>query len=381
MTTTPDLTDYVDLSLYDVDAATLTTRAVAAAAAKFPGWVPREGNTEVVLIEALALQVVELAYAINRVPAAVVQALLGLFDVERDDGAPPTATATVTAIDATGYTIEAGTTFRLLLDDGTALLFTVDTNTDIPAASTEVDVAITGTDNTDIANGVPAGTPLDPITGGYFINTVELATPVADGTLPEDDLAWLNRGTARLARLSSTLVLPEHFTAAALEEADVTRATTIDLYDATAGSGAPGDHPGHISTYVYGAGALLSGGRRAEIEATMEAQAAAMLDVHVADPTINTVTVAATVHRLAGFTDADVKASVVTALDTYLDPDAWEWGATVYLNELIALLDGVDGVDRVTAVTIEGVAANFVLTGDAPLVDTDTVAADITVTS
>src|SRR5687768_10446156 len=113
MPTTPDLSDYVDLTLYDRDAAALVERALLDATLKLPGWVPREANTEVVLIEALALELVELVYAVNRLPSAVTMALLGLFDVTRDDGTAPTVDIEVTAVDAAGYTVPAGTLFRL----------------------------------------------------------------------------------------------------------------------------------------------------------------------------------------------------------------------------------------------------------------------------
>lgn len=49
----------------------------------------------------------------------------------------------------------------------------------------------------------------------------------------------------------------------------------------------------------------------------------------------------------------------VTAVDLFdtdgvtILHDAWDWGRTLYVNDLIALLDGVDGVDRVGTITGE----------------------------
>jgi hypothetical protein len=377
---TPDLSGYVDLAPYDRSPADVIARALLDATTKLPGWTPREGNTEVVLIEALALEVAELIYAINRVPSAVTMQLLSLFGVLRDDGTPPVATVTFTVLDASGYTIPAGTIVRVDAGGETGYLtFTLDTDLNIAAGLTSGTGAVTGTRSTAEANGVPAGTTVELVSSVYFVEAAVLATPVADGVDPEDDLAWLDRGVNRLSRLVTTLVLPEHFTAAALEEADVVRATTLDNYDGV-GANTSTDY-GHVTVAVYGDGAALSAPRKAEIEAALEELAVANLDVHVIDPTINSVEVDVTVLRQAGYDSADVEAAVDAALDAYLDPASWEWAGTVYLNELIALIDAVAGVDRVTALTIAGAAADYVLTGVAPLADYNTAASVTTVTA
>ena len=76
--------------------------------------------------------------------------------------------------------------------------------------------------------------------------------------------------------------------------------------------------------------------------------------------------------------DDDLLYNIVDALDTYLSPDTWEWGGTVYRNELIALIDQVAGVDRVVSLTTP--ATDLALTGVAPLADTDVATSDITAT-
>ena len=70
--TAPDITGYVDLRPYDVTDQAIVETAIAATKLNLPGWVPREGNTEVLIMEALALQIAEGIVAINRLPGAVV---------------------------------------------------------------------------------------------------------------------------------------------------------------------------------------------------------------------------------------------------------------------------------------------------------------------
>lgn len=153
-----DIPGYLDLSLYDADEQELVDRALLDAAIKLPEWQPREGNTEVVLIEALALVVAELVYAINRAPVTALEGLLALYGFPRDPGTPPTASAQFTLADMLGHTIPAGTTVRVVVaSTGEEVDFTTNVDLVIPAASNTGVVAITGEENTVSANGTAAG--------------------------------------------------------------------------------------------------------------------------------------------------------------------------------------------------------------------------------
>lgn len=371
----PDLLQqYVDLTVYDRSPQDLVDRALVDAASKFPGWVPRAGNKEVVQLEAIALVIAELIYGVNRVPAAVTEILVRLFGVERSNGAAATATATFTLTDAAGHTVPAGTHVRLDLDDGTALVFTTDADLVVAPAATEGTVAITADTATDVANGAAVATALSVLDPISFVESAELATTASGGTNPEDVGTYLQRAVQRFARLTDTLVLARHFTAAALDDVRVARATTIDRSN---GAGVEGTANGHVAVAVSGAGgAALSGPVKTEIEAALEAKALANLDVHVIDPTVTAVAVTVTVKALAGFLAADVQDAVAAAIDAYLDPDAWDWGGTVRRNELIALIDLAAGVDYVDTLTLP--AADVVLAGVAPLANAGAITVTVT---
>lgn len=372
----PDLSAYVDLRVYDVTDQEIVDTAIAALQFNLPGWVPNEGNTEVLIIESLALQMAEAIVAINRLPGAVVTAVLSLAGVDRDYGAPPVATATVSFADLLGHTVPGGTRMRLALGDGDEVTFLVEPPglTVAPGGSSGM-VSLVGESFTAAANGVAAGTPLTLVDRLPWIESVTLATTVADGRDTETDEQWRDRGVARLSRLSDALVTTSHFTAAALEEENVTAALTLDLYNSAAGSGVPGDHPGHVTVAVLGPnGTALSAPAKAALEASLEERAVAMLDVHVMDVTVVTVPVATTVVPVAGWVWADVQASVQSAVAGYLDPLAWTFGAgKIYLNEMISLVDQAPGVSRVVSLTINGVAGDYTISGVAGLPKAGTV--------
>lgn len=374
-----DLAGYLELYvLEDLDAQDVVDRALELAVTRLPGWEPREGNTEVVAVEALALEVSELVFRLNRLPAAIVEALLRLFGLDRDPGTPPVGEVRFVVSDADGHVVPAGTTVLLELASGEEPVeLTTDRDLVVPAGDLEATVEVTGTEATGRANGVDAGTPVTVADAVPFVERAELAVDLSGGAPIEDGPAFLDRGARRLQRLVTTLVLPEHFTSAALEDPRVGRATTVDLYD-PAQAGDPGDHAGHVTVVVADeAGTSLDPAARDELDAALELQAQANLAVHVADPDTATIDVEVTVVRRRGYDPAAVEAAIGETVAAYLDPAAWPWDTVVRRFELVALVDQVAGVDYVVEVRLAAgggtlAADDVTLGGIAPLADLGT---------
>lgn len=362
-----DLPGYTDLTLYDVTETELVDRALTDATIKLPDWRPQAGNTEVVLIESLALIVAELVYAINRVPERALEALLVLYGLYRSPGTPCQGLIVFTPGDLLAHVVPAGTTLRVVVPTTSEeVTLTLNEDLTIPAGGTPASGAVTATEVGVAGNGLPAGTVAELIDAVPFIDAVAVgAGGLAGGTEAEDDTGFYTRGAALLQRLVSTLVLPDHFTAAGLAEADVARARTVDLYNPDAGSGSPGSHAGHVTVAVRGPGGNLSSTRRSQLAAKWAGQAIAGLGVHVIDPTVTPVNVTVQVVPAAGYTASQAVADVTAALTAYLTPAAWGWGSTVWRNELIALVSNVASVDRVAAMPTP--TGDVALTGVAPL--------------
>lgn len=371
----PDASPYVDLRLFDRSAQQIFEAALDNHLSYAPEWVPREGHQEVVLLEGLAIEVEDAVFAVNRLPGAITEVLLRLYQIERDLGSPPVAQLRFNVVDATGHTIPAETAVAIAYDEGDeALTFTTSAPLVIaPGQSTGV-VTAYGVENTPILNGTLPGTYVELLDSVSVVDSVVLDDFIAGGASEEADEDWFTRGVQRFARLSETLVLPRHFTAAALEETTVSRAFTIDNYNPSVGP--PGSNAGHVTVAVYGDGAALDAPTKAALQARFDEQAQANLAVYVVDPTINTVPVTVTVVRKPAYTSAEVIANVKAAVAAYLSPEQWAWSATVYRNELIALIDGVTGVERVTTITAP--AADVALTGVAPLARAGTVTVTVT---
>src|SRR5690242_18598218 len=101
----PDLTEYIDLALVDLDPQDLFDASLLLARTTFPEWQPREGNIEVVLMEVLAEMVSESIFAINRLPGAMTEVFLSMYGVDRDEGVAPTVTLKFFMNGTVGYTI------------------------------------------------------------------------------------------------------------------------------------------------------------------------------------------------------------------------------------------------------------------------------------
>lgn len=363
----PDISEYVDLRIYDKDPTDVLNSSLEELKSLLPNWTPREDNTEVMLLQALAVATSETVYAINRLPASILVGLLKLYGIERDGGQFASVNVQFTVQNGLGYTIPRG--YRLALPQqqgyGSLVLETV-SGLAVPAGSNVGVVEARAVTVGDQANGVPAGTRLEVLeTGGYFIESVNTVTELTNGRDEEDDKDWFDRGVQRFGRLTDTLVVPRHFELAAMERPEVNRARALDNYNSDAGSGAVGSHPGHLTVAIYGDSALLNAAQKqAVIDSFIERKLAALI-LHTVDPTVTEVPVNITVKPNPGYSDARVVDAVQFALREWLNTDTWPWKGTVFVNELNGVVAQLPEVDYVTQLTQP--AANVILNGAAPL--------------
>lgn len=341
----------------------LVEAATAFARAALPEWTPRAGNTEVVLMQSLAIQLGPEILAVQLMRDRVVEGLMSLYGVTRDNGAPATARArfAVTASNPT-QVIPAGSRLRLPISSTgeTVDFLTTEPLSIITSESLTGEVNIVADRTGTAANGTPALTPLSTVTPLPFVETVVLATTVSGGETVESDASFSGRAASVLARQVSTLVQASQFEYAALSRTDVGRAKAFDSYDPAQPNATVF---GHVTVAVAdAAGQPLPADLRAQIEQWMTAQALASLLVHVISPTYTNVAVAATVKAAVGYDELDVKTRAEQALRDYLDPARWPWESTVTQYGLVGVLGNVPGVREV-----QSVPADIALAGKAPL--------------
>lgn len=353
----PDLSPYVDLTLFDKEPSDIYDEAIEYAKSAIPEWTPVTGSVEDAILQAAAQMTAELIGAINRIPSGIFEALLQLFDIDRLSGERPTGTVTITAIDDLGYTIPASTQFGYIdnsdPDNITLYVFSTDAELTIPALSTTGTVAITGT-KAVLYPELAAGTPLRLLTPISSIDSVELLTDLEVGEDPETDAEYFTRSAAKLGSYSAALVMTEQFTQYILTTyPQVHRCKSYSRVNPVNNAWDDPLEDGYLTIYACGtAGASLAVGTSNEILADVEERAVAGLSISIQPPTIVPIDVDVTITLTSGYLQTDVVTDVETALNQYLHPDYWDWADTIHYNEIIALVSNVEGVDRVVDLTL-----------------------------
>lgn len=355
MTVSSDVPEYAGFDL--VPSATeeeILDAAIQRVENALPEWTPRPGNTEVVLLEAMSMLLGLELVAINDVPDVVFERLLALHKITRSPGQYATATATFTVGSTEPvYTIPTGVTLRLLNPDtGEDMEFeTTEAREIVVAEGRSATIAIRATEYGAQVNGVAAGAPLEVVDALPFVDSVRLGSIVLGGEDEEDDESLFNRGAARMARMTSTIVLADQFSLAAIEDERVARAFAQSLADPAR----PGvEAPGHVTVTVLGYAGELEAGDRESIRQALAAQAVAGLKIHVVPPDVTDLSVEVDVIVNSGAVTADVLAAVEHRVTRYLTPLEWDWSEKVYRNVLVAHAAAVPGVARVVDVRLYG---------------------------
>lgn len=359
---------YLGLDIDDRDPQAIFDAALARFLELAPNARLSNGSVEVMLMEAFSVAAADLVYALNRFPATAVEGILALYDVPRFAGSPAYGTATLTLDGTRDLTVEAG---QRLSDPLTGLTLSVSTTTTGTAVTT-LTIPVQTEDATGVGNQVAAGSPLNLLDSIPYVDSATVATDFTGGADPESDTAYLDRASSVLARVTSSLVLPIHFTSYLVQDPRVTRATAIDLYEP---GGTLGSDIGHITTYAYGRGAQLAQSVRDELRLAMQAISSAMVTVHVEPAAIAVQPIALTVHALPGYLEGDVATAVTSALSAWISPESWPWGRDIMQSEIIDIAADVPGVDYVTSVTTP---SGTVVLGEEQLAQAGTVTVTVT---
>ena len=325
----------------------LGSAAVSALQAALPDWLPRNASPEVIFIEAVALAVSDIVNAGNATIAAVEEDILSNFyQVARRPGSAAGGQITVTFDSTVTTTIPAGTGFALT-DYGIEVATAADVN--VSAASTAV-LDVFTTESTTLVNGVGAGAALDVLDVIPNILSVAVTGAFSGGADPEDDTAYTARARNRLARVTNSLVVVDHFSAFVLEDGRAVNAVCIPAWDGVA-VGTIGTDAGEVTVVAYGRGGPLSAGDKTDLEEAMTAITYAGATVHVIDATVVDVDVTVTVVPAPGYSAAEAQAAAEDAATTFLNPETWTIGETVVVGALEAAIVDTAAVDYISVTT------------------------------
>jgi len=375
-----DETGYIDLGAGDALDEELSTEPTEIAQDSFdfvqseiPGWQPREGNLETVIIEDNAQEASVARRLAQRKGEADFRRMGALVGVPALEPAPAYANTTWTLGDTDGHIIAAGTQVALTALDGQAIGFAVVEDVTVPNGEDTTEagaVQLRCLEEGDRGSGL-SGT-VELIDALAWVESIAVVGVTSGGVDGETQDAYLDRLARRLRLMAARVIRPEDAEAIVLDIAGIAHAWAIDNYNADTEEDdvercltvAVADQDGQpLPTEVMDEGKDLLDTYR-EINFLIFVIAASYTEVDADYEVI----------AAAGYETAAVEAATEAALTAYLSPAAaiLRRQTKVYINELVSLLDQVPGVDRVVSVEIAAAgdpvdAVDLTLDGVAPL--------------
>lgn len=377
----------------ETDPTALAEDAFAWLQDHWPGWLPDSANFDAGSIEAHARMLAEVRDVAAAVPDGIFRRYGPLAGVPPTSGAFAHVAATLTAINALGYTLQAGTVFGLRPTGDQVVRFVVDADVTLApgsSASAAGAVSLTAEDPGETANGLGgAGVVAELIDRTLpWLAAVTLTGSSVGGATEETDSAFEDRLASELQLSAPRPILPPDFVAFAKRNPAVERAVALDLYQPAAGSGSIPDGLGAgatnveraVTVFVVAADGSDPGvGVRTSVQADLAARREAGFLPYVGVVTYEAVDVAFQAQAYPGWAIADVQARGIAAVADFLSPANfgvssdderdWLFDDRVRLGELVEVLNRVPGLWRLTGPgasgmpTIMGSAADFVLTG------------------
>lgn len=354
-------------------------------ATRAPGWAASDGNLDTWLIEAFASVAASVRALAADVPAAIFRTYgTQILGITIDPPLPAQGSAHIEVVDAQGYTIQAGTQLALYRTGDEQIGFETVSDLTIAPGAFAGDVGIQSLVDGTLGNGLTGQADvLDPIA---WISLITVADPTYGGDDGQTDSDYLDNLSVLLKLVAIRPILPGDFATLALQDPNVGRAIAMDGYNPADDTWGNERMVTLILTDMQGQplpqavkdaiAAQLEGLREVNfIVNIMDADYQAV-DVHVdaqgfpqmMNASVEaaiveevTGTLSPTVWRL-GTLSADMEAGeVIPSPDQTPDPDGPAGRQVIRVNEIVAIADRSRGVDWVTAVTIDGTAADLTL--------------------
>lgn len=351
----PDFSQYVDLTIYDIDAFQVYNDAIEYARVAVPEFEPRQGTLEEAIMQAIAYNTSLLSTQINRLPDGLMEGILRLMGFNRREATFATGNATFETFDDNGLTIPLGTVIAYeVIDDDVITSYNFETVADlvIPELSTTGTVAIRALDS----GRYPAlldGQELELVSPAPGVLSVQLDGALTVGTNAETDVDYFNRGVRHIASLSNSLTTKQQMAnyvranfpnVGPLAVFDLTNSMVADdlLFSGT-------QSPGSVTVVAADInGNELSYEEYYDITNSLSNKSIAGLNITAIVPEYVTFGVNVTVSIAQGFAGSEVRQAVDELISNVLSPIGYDFTGKIVRNRLISLVANVPGVDYVS---------------------------------
>lgn len=368
MATTSDAAAFVQLPM-TTDEQTLADEAVEALRAAWPDWEPNDGDIEVVQIEALAAMFANATQLAAQMPeAALIAYGTKLLGIPFGAGTPAATTCEFTVESDVGYTIPASSQLAI---DG----FAFDVTNDVvfaPDGATTQSALVTAAENSSSYNGL-VGANVVGVSLPAFVVNITVDAPTAGGVDPQTPDDYAGDLSLELQLTSRAIItLPDYEIAAeALPGIERAYAQTDDARNVTV-------------TLLGDGGTVVSDELKDQLAAIYQADRLVNVTVGLADPTFTEIDVDWAVVAYLNYDATDLETRINATLAEALSPSlygsqpagdisggppSWTNDPTIRAMKLVQVVGDVQGVDYVTALSINGGADfdDFTMPGEVAL--------------
>jgi len=238
---------YIDIPIV-ADTDVLIQQALLSIGQNIPGWVPREGNLEVLLVEQFAAMVAEAANVASDVPSSIFTYFGQLVGITPNPGTAATIQTVWTLVanaPSGGYQIPAGTVAGFFYN-GAAYQFQTVGDVTISAGTNTATIIMQAVGVGSVYNIQDLPITISPTPPSTYLqlqaqdpnvmNIMVTATYATDTSLtygedPESDDSFLNRLTAELQLLAPRPITPSDYALFSQNIAGVYRAQAFDGFN------------------------------------------------------------------------------------------------------------------------------------------------------
>lgn len=358
------------------DPGTLSQSVYERIREQFPEWDPAKAVLDKWIIDGCALIGADLGDIGGVVPEEILRQFgETIYKVPALLAEPAVAVVTIKIQDKLGYpTIAAGTQMMLTLPDGNKVAFKTQAPVEVPVGVDEIKlVGIEAIEPGSEANQLTD----DPVmldSVSYVKSIEQTSANTSGGKDAETPDEYLDRLSVVLELLTPAPILPEDFEKLA-RGFGMYRAVAIDGWDPVAET--ENNERMVAVAAVDEEGEGWTAEKKAAFKAEAESKREINFEVHAIDPEYTDINVDVEVQALPGFSKAVVKEQVEEALKSYLaarnwantqgEPRSWRQNTIVRKNELIWLINTVQGVDFIIGDVELSKAAEALAKVDVPL--------------
>lgn len=202
----PDFSNYIDLTINDLQPGDIYDAAVEYARTALPEFAPRSGTVEDALLQATSYVAGETVGAINRLPDGLMEGVLRFMDILRNEATFGSASVEFT-LSTAGETVPTGTIAVYETTDGDIRVqypFELTSEVTAEAGQTTV-IGVMTSQVAGILPTITSGTTLILSQPSAIVLAAETTGSITQGARPETQTEYFNRATSKLESLSSVL--------------------------------------------------------------------------------------------------------------------------------------------------------------------------------